>query len=106
MKTPFLPVFLLAHLLLTSGSAKHLLLETVDKTNDSVAATPTPVAAGNSNKAGSDYMGCGPLWFLGCTKSAEVLEIPLDDDGTDFSNVKSKDPFCRGNSRHGAPCTT
>ena len=59
MKTHFLVVSLLSHFLTTLWSAKHLLIETVDKKDDSVKATPVD----KSTKAGSDYMGCGFFWF-------------------------------------------
>ena len=98
MKTPFLAVSLLFQLLTTSLSGKHLLIETVDKKDDPVKATP----ADKSNKAGSDYMACGFLWFTGCPDAFEKL--PLDDNGD--ATVLRTDTICSGNSRHGAPCTT
>ena len=92
MKILFLVVPLLFQLLpATSKSAKHLLLETVDKKNDSVATPP----ADNANKEGSDYAGCWPLCWL--------METPHDYE---YDYSRRKDPICVGNSRHGAPCTT
>merc|ERR1711974_263368 len=88
MKTLFLVVPLLSQLLpATSKTAKHLLLETVDKKNDSVVASP----ADNAIKVGSDYAGCYPICHL------------MEPHGSDSTR---KDPICAGNSRHGAPCTT
>ena len=100
MKTPFLVVSFLAWLLPTSLSGKHLLIETVDKKDDPVKATP----ADKSNKAGSDYMACGFLWFTGCPDVQEKL--PLDDNGDGDATMLRTDAICSGNSRHGAPCTT
>ena len=114
MKTPFLVASLLSQLLTTSLSAKHLLIETVDEKDESVAATPVE----KSNKAGSDYMGCGFFWLAECPDVEEKL--PTDGDGGgnatmlrmadgdgDATMLRSLDRhICGGNSRHGAPCTT
>ena len=102
MKTPFLVVSFLAWLLPTSLSVKHLLIETVDKKDDPVKATP----ADKSNKAGSDYMACGFLWFSGCPGVQEKLPMDDDDDDNGDATVLRTDTICSGNSRHGAPCTT
>ena len=99
MKILFLVVPLLFQLLTaTSKSAKHLLLETVEKKNDSVATPP----ADNANKEGSDYAGCWPICWLMETPHEPEMETPHDYE-PDFTR---KDPICAGNSRHGAPCTT
>ena len=95
MKILFLVVPLLFQLLTaTSKSAKHLLLETVEKKNDSVATPP----ADNANKEGSDYAGCWPLCWL--------METPHEPEIQPGPDRIWKDPICAGNSRHGAPCTT
>ena len=100
MKTPFLVASLLSHLLTTSWSGKHLLIETVDEKDESVAATPVE----KSNKAGSDYMGCGFFWLAECPDVEEKL--PADGNG-DATMLRTLDRhICGGNSRHGAPCTT
>ena len=100
MKIPFLAVSLLSQLLPTSLSGKHLIIEAVNKKDDSVKATPVD----KSNKAGSDYMACGFLWFTGCPGVQEKLPLNGDDDGD--ATMLRTDAICSGNSRHGAPCTT
>ena len=111
--TPILLLF--SQLLLTfSSQAKNFLLETVDKKNDSVAASP----AQRSKKAGNDYnMACGLLWWVpGCAEAVKNLPMALPVDGEilpralslDEDEIKTriKDKLCHGHSRHGAPCTT
>ena len=104
MKTSFLVLALLSLLPFPSSpSAKHLLLETVDKKNHSDAVV-APIDD-SKNKAGSDYMQMYCQYLPGGCKT-KVLVIPLesnDEGGYDATRANS---ICRGSSRHGAPCTT
>ena len=102
MKTSFLVVTLISLLLPASQRAKHLLLETVEKKNADDDAVP-PID--DSNKAGSDYMQMYCQYLPGGCKS-KVLVIPLESNDEGGYDVTRANSICRGNSRHGAPCTT
>ena len=101
MKTFFLVAAITSQLFTISLSAKHLLLETVDKKNDSVSSPPPP-ANNSKTKAGFDYGLISDL----LQKLPNIL--PLNDDDDDDAGVEpTRVASCYGgNSRHGAPCTT
>ena len=104
MKTFFLVAAITSQLFTISLSAKHLLLETVDKKNDSVSSPPPP-ANNSKTKAGFDY-GLISNLLEKLPKLPNFLPL-ADDDDDDAGLEPTRVASCYGgSSRHGAPCTT
>ena len=102
MKTFFLVAAITSQLFTISLSAKHLLLETVDKKNDSVSRPPPP-ANNSKTKAGFDYGLISDL----LQKLPTLLPLNDDDDDDATTMKPTRGTSCYGgNARHGAPCTT